>query len=36
MWSNPTLLHRAKSIGKKMLRKDKHWQKLLKKNIEKR
>ena len=29
MWGNSTLFHRAKSIEKKILRKDKYWKKLL-------
>ena len=29
MWGNPTLLHQGKSIEKKILLKDKCWQKLL-------
>ena len=31
MLGNPTLFHRAISIEKKILRKDKYWQKPLKK-----
>ena len=35
MCGNPTFLHRAKSI-EKISKKDKYWQNLLKKNIERR
>ena len=35
MWDNPTIFHRVNSFGKKILRKYKYWQKLLKKTLTK-